>query len=130
MTEQLLHAIRDSLLDDGWKTPDTYTNDFEEIPASSAVYLFLAYRRGYDLREAFVAYVGMSKNAAARVAQHPIFSMVADDGFWPQRWFKPVAAGQLRNAERRYIIQFDQPYNIIGRQRGVDMTLRSGTTLA
>lgn len=110
--------IKEELTNDGWVTPDTYTNCFEPISRGPAVYLFLLleqekYRRG------MVAYVGQSKFLSQRLASHNILPELDAPGIWPMRWFKHVDADQLLEVERHYITHFDPRWNIIGRTRGV-----------
>lgn len=110
--------IRDLLIDDGWRSPDTYCNYFEPITSDPAVYLFLLHRRGeYD--KAFVAYVGMSIKLNQRMRGHPILVELNADDYWPMRWFKPTPKPELRDVERKYITQFNPPWNIVGRPKGV-----------
>lgn len=110
--------LRDELSAEGWLTPDTYTRLFAEPPPAPAIYLFLLCRRP-DLAEAIVAYVGMSLNLHQRWTGHPVLTKLQQTDHWTMRWFKPSAPNSLRAQERLYIQQFDPPWNIAGRRRGV-----------
>lgn len=113
-----LQALRSELVGDGWKTPDTYCNCFSRITNRPAVYLFLLVDRAtYDM--GMVAYVGMSKKLSQRLTGHPVLGEIQDTGHWAMRWFKPVGECDLRQVEAKYITQFDPPWNINGRHRGV-----------
>ena len=115
-----LSNLRLDLVREGWRTPDTYSNDFAQITNRSAVYLFLLINQdGYD--KAMVAYVGMSTKLLQRLTGHSILAEIDTPGYWPMRWFKPVAAKDLRSVEAKYITQFDPPWNVIGRPRGVQL---------
>jgi len=114
--------IRRSLVDDGWVSPNTYSNrEYGIITSQSAVYLFLIYNQSvsecYD--KAFVGYVGMATNLEQRLLNHSILKQISDSGLWPMKWFKPTEAKNLRETERNYIHYFDPPWNIIGRRRGL-----------
>lgn len=116
--------LREELKADGWKTPDTYTNDFEEIPDGPAVYLFMLYERhaswAQDYARALIGYVGMARRLERRLTAHPVLAELYEiEGLWPQRWFKRITSARLRETERLYIHRFDPPWNIIGRPRGL-----------
>ena len=117
--------LRASLVEDGWRTPDCYSNLFEVVPDGPGVYLLLAINR-YFHDNGFVAYVGMSKRLVRRIGpfnpnstRHPTAKEIEKTGLWPQRWIKRVQGRPLRDWERFYIAKYNPPYNIIGRQRGV-----------
>lgn len=38
---------------------------------------------------------------------------------WVMRWFKPTPTNALRETEARYIRQFNPPWNVQGKVRGV-----------
>ena len=110
-------ALKGSLVADGWRTPDTYGNEFAPVPNSAGVYLFLHYSDEL-FHCAKVAYVGMSIDVDRRWAGHEILRSLSKHGRWTQRWFKPARASDLRHVEASYIVKFNPPWNIIGRQRG------------
>lgn len=112
------HPLKCRLIESGWRSPDTYDNCFSPVTEESAIYLFLLHERQWHSK-AFVAYVGMSQNLCRRLSGHEILRVLYQPGFWPQRWFLPTPADNLRSLERRYIEQFDPPWNIVGRKRGV-----------
>jgi hypothetical protein len=113
-------TIRSQLIDDGWRTPNTYCNVFEPIANVSAVYLFLMVDKAHYER-GFVAYVGMSQNLKQRISGHPILLEIRDRGHWIMTWFRPQKKSSLRETEARYIARFDPPWNIVGKQRGVTL---------
>lgn len=109
--------IKRSLTEDGWRTPDTYTNDqFGQPIAGPAVYLFLLYRRS-DFKTVLVAYVGQSINLRQRLASHEILAELRSPDLWTMRWFKSAQSNELRSLEGKYIRHFNPPWNIIGRPR-------------
>ena len=116
---QKVHGV---LVEDGWCSPDTYCNFFAPFIDNSAVYLFLLHRRSDDYRTAMVAYVGMSTRLTQRMASHDVLPELYTPDCWPMRWFKPTPAEKLRETERKYIVRFDPPWNIVGQRRGVDLS--------
>lgn len=112
-------GMADSLVKDGWLSPNTYDNHFAPLIDGPAVYLFQLIET-YRHRRAVVAYVGMSTALSRRIASHNILPLLSGiDGYWPKVWFKPEEAKSLRKSEKALIRQFDPPWNIAGRQRGV-----------
>lgn len=111
---------RQSLIDAGWKTPNTYCNAFGAIEDAPAVYLFLLVERE-SFQNSLIAYVGMSKRLKSRLCGHPIRSAIECERHWIMTWFKPTPADALRETEARYIHRFDPPWNIAGRRRGVSL---------
>lgn len=118
MSSALSANVRPMLLKEGWRTPDTYSNDFEPITAIPAVYLFLLVDQSDYLTE-FVAYVGMSANLKQRMQRHETKPQIGKDGHWLMTWFKPTPEQSLREIEAKYIKRFNPPWNIIGRTRGL-----------
>jgi len=111
-------ALHDSLISEGWVSPDTYSKFYAPIESIPAVYLFMVHGPdGYD--SALVAYVGMSTNLRQRMSGHEIYAMIERPGYWTMRWFKEVKKENLRSTEGEYIARFDPPWNIAGRVRGV-----------
>lgn len=113
-----LKRLQSCLFEDGWRTPNTYGNDFAMPEREPGVYLFLM---GRDLwfHDGLVAYVGMSRNLVQRLSAHPTRAEIDSAAAWVSTWFKTVPVCDLRNVERQYIRQFDPPWNIIGRKRGM-----------
>lgn len=111
-------ALKDGLAADGWRTPDTYGREFEAVPSSPGVYLFMLYADEF-FHKAQVGYVGMSIDIRRPWIGHEILSQMGGAGRWTQRWFKPVRASELRRAEAAYIVKFNPPWNINGRPRGI-----------
>lgn len=108
--------------DDGWRSPDTYSDKFfDDVINGSAVYAIEAFDANhcFTKKTTFIAYIGMATNLARRFAGHEVITLIKKDGFWPKRWFKPTPTHLLRITERQYIERFNPPYNIIGRRRGV-----------
>lgn len=113
-----LRRLQASLIEDGWRTPNTYGNDFAEPHPGPGVYLFLM---GRDLwfQDGLVAYVGMSRNLVQRLSAHPTRAEIDKAAAWVSTWFKAAPASDLRGVELQYIRQFDPPWNIIGKKRGL-----------
>lgn len=112
-------SLRSSLISDGWRSPDVYSNLFEAVPDSSGVYLILAVNRFfYD--NGFIAYVGMATRLIRRITtNHEMMRVVEQEGLWPQRWFRLEKPKLLRQRERHYIETYDPPFNVVGRRCGV-----------
>ena len=105
----------DIFIKDGWKTPDTYTNSYSQLPKKSGVYIFL--RRDIDQKkEDKILYVGMSISISKRIESHNIIPLIKD---FFQIWFKEYPKEQIREIERELIKKYNPPFNIIGRERGV-----------
>lgn len=110
-------SIRRDLAREGWKSPQSYCNDFDSPGDFSAVYLFLLVDRERFLK-ARPAYVGMSSRLAQRLAGHPVMAELSGVGPWVQQWFVRVPRADLRAVEAAHIKRFDPPWNVIGRKRG------------
>ena len=115
-----------SLVSSGWRTPNTYNNYYDEPTDGPAVYLFLIYGIDADygcpdLENAFVAYVGMSRQLRKRWAAHPTLRELNSYGRYLQRWFCVVDTGLLRVKERELIEKYDPPWNIQCKKRGVSL---------
>lgn len=120
------HSFKRSLVDEGWRTPNTYDNYFENPIDGPAVYLFLLH--GWDARHDFhdfetamVAYVGMSKRLKRRWEKHPILREIEISRQYLQKWFRPTQLSHLRADEHNLIQMFNPPWNIQGRKRGVNL---------
>lgn len=111
-------AIKAQLIAEGWKTPDTYGNEFEQAENFPAVYLFLL-TDPETFRHGIVAYVGMSKRLLSRWNSHNVLPVLNASQYWPQKWFRPTRAEMLREIEAKYIRRFDPPWNVMGRRRGL-----------
>lgn len=111
----------------GWHTPDTY-DVWCDLPTDEpAVYLFFVYgcepKYGTpDFERAFVGYVGMSKRLKRRWACHPTLREIDRQSPYLQRWFLRTDVGELRAKERALIEEFDPPWNIQGRSKGVNIS--------
>ena len=107
----------DQLSDDGWLSPDTYGKDFAAAENIPAVYMFLA-SDDFGLAGFHIAYVGMSMRLKSRWATHPTLRLIQDRHHHVKRLFRPVAPCDLRDVERKYIRQFNPPWNLSGKVRG------------
>jgi hypothetical protein len=107
-----------SLTAQGWRSPDTYGQYFEPAGEFPAVYLFSIFDPE-DFDRTLIAYVGMSRALERRWAKHNILPEINASRYWPKRWFKRVDTRALRSVERDLIQQFDPPWNIVGRRRGM-----------
>ncbi len=119
--------LRQSLIDDGWGTPDTYDRCYSELINMSAVYLFLLYdwdnvNQFNNFDKSMVAYVGMSKTLKNRLTKHPVLREIAESRNYVQRWFRPAREEALRAEELSLIQKFDPPWNVQGRTKGVALS--------
>ncbi len=110
--------LKESLVADGWVSPDTYCNWFAPIERISAVYLFMRFEDEFYSRS-LVGYVGMTTNLEQRMAGHEMLPLVGNNAHWVMRWFKPTPGRNLRRVEADYITRFNPPWNIVGRPRGI-----------
>lgn len=114
--------LRQSLCNDGWRTPDCYVSRWHsKIPTKSGIYLFLHIKMEDGPPRIFeekILYVGMARDIKARLCGHEIPRLFPD--LFYEVWFKEFEGveRQRRNLERIYIQKFNPPYNIIGRKRG------------
>lgn len=111
-------SLSKQLADDCWRTPNTYCKLFKAPSAEPAVYMFIGFR-DFPERDVLVSYVGMSKRLSERLSGHPILSEISETFSYIQTWFKPTELKKLRETELSYIQQFDPPWNVQGRRRGV-----------
>ena len=111
-------SLTKKLSEDGWRSPDSYSNDYKSLIDGPAVYLFMLYETE-TYRKAFVAYVGMSANLKIRMQGHNILPMLRQEGYWVKRWFKQVNEVELRKVEADLIASISPPWNVQGRTRGV-----------
>lgn len=110
-------ALKEALIDEGWRSPDTYCAHYEPAPAAPGVYLFLLFLDEF-FHKSQVAYVGMSIDIQRRWVGHSVLRLIQPLGY-TQRWFKPERPAELRSTEASYIAKFNPPWNIIGRPRGI-----------
>ena len=121
MKERDPNRLTNILEDDGWRTEQTYSKNFTQVPTSSGVYLVIAYEPG-DLcarGEASVLYAGMSTNLAKRKSGHAVISEIDATGRYPFFYFKEYPREEIRIIERNLIQKYNPPYNIIGKRRGL-----------
>lgn len=119
-------ALKRNLISQGWHTPDTYGNEYESPKNQSAVYLFLLHgwvddEDFHDFGKAIVAYVGMSARLKQRWQTHNVLRDLRASGRYIQRWFQPVPKVDLRERELILIKEYEPPWNIQGRKRGVNL---------
>ena len=112
------HEVSLALVDDGWMSPNSYSNHWDEPGNFSAVYLFQVHDRE-TLRKSLVAYVGQSIYIKMRLSGHEVLRALNHPDVWVKRWFKRTSRERLDETELRYIQQFDPPWNIQGKRRGV-----------
>lgn len=107
------------ILGAGWKTPDTYCNDFAVIGDFSAVYAIVLFDDDWLFKSGLrfkIAYIGMSKRLSRRFANHHALRMVKETERYYQTWFKHVHPDALRVEERNLIRKYDPPLNLIGKK--------------
>lgn len=118
--------LTNELVAAGWRTPDTYANDYGKPGDFPAVYLFALFDRSGESTERYskclVAYVGMSTRLKRRWDTHNILPELEESEHWPMRWFRRMDRAALRETERALIHRFNPPWNIVGRRRGVVLT--------
>ncbi|WP_298966187.1 GIY-YIG nuclease family protein [uncultured Roseibium sp.] len=106
------------LAGDNWRTPNTYCNLFMEPKLEPAVYMFIGFL-DHPEQDVVVSYVGMSEKLSQRLASHPALAEISKTFNYVQTWFKPTLVEYLREVELSYIQEFDPPWNVQGRRRGV-----------
>jgi excinuclease UvrABC nuclease subunit len=128
-----LYPFDYKLIDDGWRTPDTYLNDkYGSFPDAPGVYIFVLSEISCVENERRMSkkmvYVGMARNLRKRQQSHEVFAAISSDirhinkGFsWIYiiRWFRPCESSQLRAEEKRLIRLYDPSYNLIHRKVGL-----------
>lgn len=114
-------TFQKAMIAEGWKTPNTYGNEYATIENEPAVYVFVAVD-DYDFLRSFVGYAGMSVKLRQRLTGHPVKAELDDLGLYVTTWFKPTLASDLREFERACIQRFVPPWNIIGKPRGLVMS--------
>jgi len=107
--------LSQSLVGDGWLSPNCYSNHFDDPENEPGVYLIVA-ADNQTFKKGAVAYVGMSHKLAQRLAGHPVKTLVEKSGLWPMVWFKRFPKHALRKVEREYIQKFDPPLNVMGKK--------------
>ena len=106
---------------DGWKSPDTYSREFGEIPRDAGIYIIASVQLDplqEDYMQFEIAYIGMSKNLLGRAKRtHPAMRYVIDSGRHAKRFFKLHDPSSLRSEERRLIRLFRPTLNVMGNGR-------------
>ena len=101
----------------GWFTPNSYGNNFSELPESSGVYLFVATELFPSITHR-VLYVGMSQNILKRIGgYHEVLYLCKEKYDYVQIYFKRYIKN-LRKRERCFIHSFNPSYNLQHRTRG------------
>lgn len=111
--------LRDRLISDGWTSPDTYAKHYCDVGKFSAVYLFTISDVMFE--RSLVAYVGMSESLKGRITSHNILPELRNSQHIVMTWFQKHPVEKLRLIEAGYIKDFDPPWNIIGRKRGIEL---------
>lgn len=95
-----------------WKTPNSYSNDFEMPPKTPGIYL-LIYCDMWDYKKLMtrtVVYVGQSKNLAERYNNHKVLKKLQKELGYIQFHFKQTHTPQ---EEEKNLIRLIKPkYNI------------------
>lgn len=109
----------------GWKNPAAWDCDFADLPKGPGIYVIVRPSIVRDRRARMgeriiykLLYVGMSKNLAQRLQNHPVkrsFDLAND---YVQVWFIRVPPTKLRRKEKALIQEFHPPYNSQHRLRG------------
>lgn len=111
--------LRDRLIGDGWLSPDTYAKHYCDLGQFSAVYIFTI--SDVMLERSLIAYVGMSENLKGRITSHNILPELRLSQYVVMTWFQKHPVENLRMVEDGYIQNFDPPWNILGRKRGIEL---------
>lgn len=101
---------------DGWFTPNSYANDFREIPDRPGVYLLVAVC--VRSLKALVCYAGMSRNLSKRLENHPVKRLCEARFDYVKVYFKEERSG-LRTKEKALIREFNPLYNLQHKMVGV-----------
>jgi excinuclease UvrABC nuclease subunit len=121
-----------ALVQDGWRTPDSYSNDFEPLPPSPGVYLIslIKFIRNQSSTTPQVLYVGKSTNLIERLSNHEVVAEIRDQvppycletgiNYSIQRWFKNLDLTLIGAAEIELIKQYHPAFNL---QHRVKMVL-------
>ncbi len=98
---------------DGWRTPNTYGENYAPLPSLPGVYLLVLVRYGATLRDIAqtVMYVGSTDNILQRCKYHPVKYRMLED--FPEDncvcYFK--VCDDYRVQEKRLIGQLQPRYN-------------------
>lgn len=106
---------------DSWQTPNSYSNSFAPLPNGPGIYLLVLATWRDGVLNHQILYVGMSRNVANRFKGHEVKKICQkvfkDD--YIKVYFKQCPIDDLRTRERKLIKQFNPPYNLQHRERGV-----------
>jgi len=111
-------TIRKQLIFDGWKTPNTYCNAYQDLRDIPAVYLFLLVEKPFYER-CLIGYVGMSTRLKQRIQKHSIKRELDKTPYFVITCFARTTKDRLRQIETQLIQSLDPPWNISGRKRGL-----------
>lgn len=106
----------DISFENGWRTPNSYCEDFAVPPTRQGVYAFV-YAPTMPNQAPRVLYVGMSKNLKQRLSNHPTHVECSKRFDFVRIHFKEMS-GDIRKWERILIKSFNPPYNLQNRVRG------------
>jgi len=94
-----------------WKTPNTYDNNFSDLPNDSGIYCIVLPTPNYALQkyEYEILYVGSAKNLKVRYNKHEVMRMLTRFYGYVQFYFKTES--NYRNVEKSLIKKIQPKYN-------------------
>lgn len=113
----------DSLISEGWRTPDTYSRDYESFPDAPGVYLFVLWQLypHLDVKEDTyddekIIYVGKTLNIRKRQQQHEvmaaIYNQIEHGKYAVTRFFMALPECEIHSTEIELIKKYNPPFNL------------------
>ncbi len=115
--------IRNFLIRKGWKTPNTYSRHYDEIPEKSGCYLFIMIGFGHDNYEMErVLYAGKSINLKQRHTSHEVHREIGRvicemEDVIIQTWFLELSEEIIDEFEVDLIKKYSPPFNLQHRKK-------------
>jgi excinuclease UvrABC nuclease subunit len=95
-----------------WKTPNTYSSNYDPPSAKSGVYCFVVYTSHMDRGN--VVYVGSSKSIETRYRGHAVKAALYQEYWYVRFYFKEC--DNYKQVEKELILKFQPRFNIQHRQ--------------
>ena len=108
--------MNDIFYKNGWRTPNSYSNDYEEIPPEAGIYVLVNIDKSTNNEK--ILYVGMSKNLKNRLNSHQLRKRLENEFDFIHIFFIRKNAQILRKEEKNIIKKYNPPYNLQHRCRG------------
>lgn len=111
--------IVERLVNQGWRTPNCYSNHYATVPRRAGVYLFAVFDD--FAKSPLIAYVGKSVALSQRLSGHEVLRCIRTEApeAYVQTWFKTLPAAEIGAAEVVTIKAFNPPYNLQHRVKGL-----------